>query len=207
MLDALGNEIVEEDDKGLPGEQVQAEAVDFDSTHVQNIETRNLERKEALELLHKAITELRDDFNRTDDLLYVTIMRFQRLLSESAHRSPRAADAVDAQIADLKSRSIRAMEERQRLLSKIQVLEAGDLRSLAADAASFRHGASASIQIASRHVLDRSLTHSCSLASRITNGSGVFSCYRPSYSFSFIGAPISILNFNIWTNSHVPSAG
>ncbi|KAH8119027.1 hypothetical protein DFH11DRAFT_1562529 [Phellopilus nigrolimitatus] len=82
------------------------------STFFQELEGKNLERKQALELLQKTIADLKSDFYRTDDL-----------------RSLQNPDAVDLQIADLKAQSIRAREQRERLLSEIQELKANGLPS------------------------------------------------------------------------------
>lgn len=75
MLDAMGNEIVEERAEENVKQGTQTKMEDIDATSLlHDIEVQNLERKEALELLHQTITALKNDFYRTDDPLYVTIM-------------------------------------------------------------------------------------------------------------------------------------
>ncbi|EJD02739.1 uncharacterized protein FOMMEDRAFT_167911 [Fomitiporia mediterranea MF3/22] len=118
VLDAMGREI---DESQVQDATPLASTADEPGKHLKkadkgdNVTTLfhaldgKLERKEALQLLQKTIAELKDDFNRTDD-----------------PASTQTTDEIDSQMADLKVQSIRAKEDRERLLGRIRDAQTGD---------------------------------------------------------------------------------
>ncbi|KAL5485409.1 hypothetical protein ACEPAI_8051 [Sanghuangporus weigelae] len=111
VLDAMGREIDEvqvpatmpsstKDESAKQPRKAERESV---TAWPQDLSGTKLERKQALHLLQKTISELKNDFDTTDD-----------------PASTQPTDDIDAQIADLKAQSIRAKEDRERLLRKIR---------------------------------------------------------------------------------------
>ncbi|KAL5507494.1 hypothetical protein ACEPAH_6950 [Sanghuangporus vaninii] len=111
VLDALGREIDEvqvlaampssaKDELAKQPRKAERESV---TAWPQDLSGRKLERKQALHLLQKTISELKNDFDTTE-----------------GPASTQTTDDIDARIADLKAQSIRAKEDREQLLRKIR---------------------------------------------------------------------------------------